>query len=195
MKLSKEETLFLQELLEFHQGNDTIFINDDDVENVQVSLLKRLSKLAEISLIAKVKDKEICFPVESEVELQKLYELHYSTPHIVDIAGFHRHWRTTLESQAKIVTPTFNGHFSIHSLSLSGALIGDQRYSFDTIKAYLERQVVTLIPHPDEDPISLFVSQVRPRDFGKFVLVFDELTQSSPTLKNFLLRAFLATQK
>ncbi|MFC0118561.1 hypothetical protein ACFFK7_11635 [Pseudoalteromonas xiamenensis] len=193
MKLSKEESQFLHELLDIELEATTPILPEHQDEGSN-ELLRQVADHSELLIIARMQDKEICFPLSTPDDVKKLYDLHLDLPHIVDISGFHRHWRITPHRSVQLKSQQNAHSYSLCSLSLSGALVFEDRHNLKQLKNALENNIAQVINATDED-IPVFISEVKARGKHLYAILFDELTESSPLLKNFLLQAFLKEEQ
>lgn len=180
MKLSKDEQLFLKELL---IGEESLKDRVDAILEPSNQVLSQLSGHAQLLLVAKTQHREVYFPLIDPNEIEQLTMLHYAFPHVVDVRGIHRYWRITPEPDTYLESPS--GRWPICSLSLSGAqLIQANNSDKPTLKSLMTDRLSIKTAQGERIPVT--VNSATQRDFNTLVVVFDELTTQSPALKEFL---------
>lgn len=186
MKLSKDEQLFLKELL-----IDEASLKDKrDVSSEPTNqLLCQLSSQAQLLLVAKMHNQEVYFPIIDINEIEQLTMLHYAFPHVVDVRGIHRYWRITPEPDTYLESPS--GRWPICSLSLSGAqLIQANNSDKPTLNSLITDRLSIKTARGERIPVT--INSATQRDFNSLVVVFDELTTQSPALKEFLCKCIFS---
>ncbi|MFC3031693.1 hypothetical protein ACFOEE_04070 [Pseudoalteromonas fenneropenaei] len=187
MKLSKEEEQFLQELLDSEPIVHTnIKVAQQDIAELD-DFFAQVPESAELTLIAQIDDNQVCFPVTDKKQLN---HFHFDLPHIVDNAGSPRLWRVCPSSPTFLAEQASKRRFKVVSLSLSGVLIDLAPFNADLAESLLLNRCVRLCSNDSED-IPVIITDIRPRGQHQCVIMFDELTQHSPTLRYLLLREFL----
>ncbi|TMO55798.1 hypothetical protein [Pseudoalteromonas phenolica] len=182
MKLSNKEKLFLKELLINKESINSI---EDVLQEPSNQLLCELSNDAQLLLVARISNREVCFPIIEPGEVNQFTLLHYAFPHVVDIDDIHRHWRIKPLKETYLESP--DTHWPIRSLSLSGALVP---WSTNWHTSELERLKTQplFICSPQSERIPIAVHTLIQREPNNLIVVFDAPTTQNLALKEFLLK-------
>ncbi|BBN81601.1 hypothetical protein PA25_15860 [Pseudoalteromonas sp. A25] len=144
MKLSKEETLFISQVLKDEGEPHFDICLEERCASQLKHWLHTLSQASDIQLVAKVNSEVVYFPAHLHTSADGAPTFSCDLPNIFNAESNNRHWITKRLSGIVLEVPTICTRFPVLSLSLSGLVIRTHPFMAITLKKALTENIVTL---------------------------------------------------
>ncbi|MBD1584229.1 hypothetical protein [Pseudoalteromonas sp. S16_S37] len=144
MKLSKEETKFISQVLKDESEPHFDICLEDSHASQLKHWLHTLSQASDIQLVAKINSEVVYFPAHIHTTDNGSATFSCDLPNIFNAESSNRYWVTKRLSGIVLKVPSICTPFPVLSLSLSGLVIRTHPFMAMTLKEALTQDVVEL---------------------------------------------------